>query len=225
MIPKRILCTHVSAHSLEPKLKFCMNLMRERHPHWKFQFFSDGDARAFVKREYKEYLELYEWYPRPVLKADLFRLLVVYRLGGFYLDTDFFLHKELDPLCREKAVFAFEHEINEKNYQLRYPPWLRAGEEKLTLANYAFGAEAGHPFLAALLDELVYRTKTFEAEACNDVDILHASGPDLVTSVYYRHRQKWKDVTVLKSKKMGLGSYGVHLVNGGWRQDGYRDEI
>ncbi len=225
MIPKRIVCTHVSRHTLEPKLKYCMNLMQELHPKWEFLFFSDGDSREFVKREFPDYLKLYDWYPRPVLKADLFRLLVVYRMGGFYLDTDFLLQKKLDPLCREKVVFAFEHEIDDKNFNLRYPPWLRAGEEKLTLANYAFGAEAEHPFLAAILDELVSRTQTFEAEDCNDIDILHATGPDAVTSVYYRHRQKWKDVKMLRSKNMGLGSYGLHLVNGGWRRDGYRDEI
>ena len=223
MIPNRILCTHVSEHALDPKLKYCMNLIRRFHPKWDFQFFSDGDSREFVKRECLAYLELYDWYPRPVLKADLFRLLVVYRLGGFYLDTDFLLHKKLEPLCREKAVFAYEHVIDEKNYQMRYPLWLRAGEERLTLANYAFGAEAGHPFLAAILDELVYRTQTFEAEDCNDLDILHATGPDAVTSVYYRQREKWRDVKMLRSEVMGLGDYGAHLVHGGWRQDGYRD--
>lgn len=223
MIPGRIVCTHVSNNTLEPKLKYCVSLMQELHPQWDFRFFSDGDARDFVKGECPEHLELYDWYPRPVLKADLFRLLAVYRFGGFYLDTDFLLHKKLDPLCREKAVFAYEHVIDEKNYQMRYPLWLRAGEERLTLANYAFGAEAGHPFLAAILEELVYRTQTFEAEACNDLDILHATGPDAVTSVYYRQHEKWRDVKMLKSEQMGLGDYGVHLVNGGWRQDGYRD--
>lgn len=168
---------------------------------------------------------IYDWYPRPVQQADLFRLLAVHQLGGFYLDTDFLLHKKLDPLCAESAVFAFEHEINKKNYNLRYPLWLRSREERLTLANYAFGAQAGHPFLAAILEELVVRTQAFEAEDCNDLDILHATGPDAVTSVYYRNRHKWPDVTVLRSKWMGLGEYGVHLVNGSWRQDGYRDEI
>lgn len=73
-----------------------MNLMRELHPQWEFLFFSDGDAREFVKREFPDHLELYDWYPRPVLKADFFRLLVVERLGGFYLDTDFLLLKKLD---------------------------------------------------------------------------------------------------------------------------------
>lgn len=223
MIPKRILCTHKSAFDLEPKLRYCLHRVREFHPEWDFHFFSDGDSRNFVERECPEYLELYDWYPRPVMEADLFRLLAVHRLGGFYLDTDFLVEKPLDPLCQEKAVFAYEHEIDEKAFARRYPRWMRSGEERLTLGNYAFGAEAGHPFVAAILDELVERTRTFEAEDCNDLDILHATGPDAVTSVYYRHRERWSDVKVLRSERMGLGSYGVHLVTGGWRQDGYRD--
>ncbi|RYD72355.1 MAG: hypothetical protein EOP84_23300, partial [Verrucomicrobiaceae bacterium] len=210
-------------HTLEPKLKYCMHLMREMHPKWEFLFFSDGDCRDFILREMPDYLELYDWYPRPVQKADLFRLLAVYRLGGFYLDTDFMLEARLDPLCKENAVFAFEHEIDDKTFRNRYPEWLRTREEKLTLGNYAFGAMAGHPFLLALLDELVVRTETFEAEDCNDLDVLHSTGPDAVTSVYYRHREQWHDVLMLKSERMGLGHYGVHLVNGHWRQDNYRD--
>jgi mannosyltransferase OCH1-like enzyme len=75
MIPQRIFCTHVYQHALEPKLKYCVNLARELHPYWDFQFFSDGDAWEFVTREFPEYLELYDWYPRPVLKAGGFRLL------------------------------------------------------------------------------------------------------------------------------------------------------
>ncbi len=45
MIPKQIFCMHVSQHTLEPKLRYCINLIRELHPHWEFLFFSDGDAR------------------------------------------------------------------------------------------------------------------------------------------------------------------------------------
>lgn len=222
MIPKRIICTHVSQNTLEPKLRFCMDLMQNLHPDWEFIFFSDGDSRHFIELEAPEYLELYDWYPRPVLKADLFRLLAVYKLGGFYLDTDFMLHTSLEPLCRHDAVFAWEHEVDKKEFELRYPAWLRTHEERLTLANYAFGAKAGHPFLLAILDELLARTETFEAENCNDLDILHSTGPDAVTTVYYRNRPKWEDVVVLRSPEMGLGHYGVHLVHGSWRQDNYQ---
>lgn len=223
MIPKRIICTHVSQYSLETKLKYCIHLMQEMHPSWEFLFFSDNDCREFIEREIPNYLELYDWYPRPVQKADLFRILAVYHLGGFYLDTDFMLAAPLDPLCEENAVFPFEHEKDEKAFKVRYPKWMKTREEKLTLGNYAFGAVAGHPFLTAVLEELVARTETLEVENCNDLDVLHSTGPDALTSVYYRQRESWNDVMVLGSNEMGLGEYGVHLIHGVWRQDNYRD--
>ncbi|MDB6078083.1 MAG: Mannosyltransferase [Akkermansiaceae bacterium] len=222
MIPKRIICTHTSQFTLEPKLRYCMNVMQEFHPGWEFLFFSDGDCRAFVEQYCPEYLALYDWYPRPVLKADLFRLLAVYHLGGFYLDTDFLVTRPFDPLCEENAVFPYEQVVSEHEFDIRYPYWLRTNEERHTLGNYGFGAAAGHAFLKALLDELVVRTETFEAENCNDLDILHSTGPDAVTSVYYRHPGKWPDLLLLDATYMGLGNYGYHLVTGVWRQDNYK---
>lgn len=218
MIPKRILCTHVSRHTLDTKLKYCVDLMQEMHPEWEFLFFSDGDCEDFVRRECPEYLELYDWYPRPVLKADLFRLLAVWTLGGFYLDTDFLLEAPLDPLCKHRAVFAYEHELSPKEFEIRYPHWMRTRETALTLANYAFGAEAGHPFVLAILDELIFRTRTLEVEDCNDLDVLHATGPDAVTTVYYREQTRWEDVIVLGGRQSGFGIYGRHLIHGGWRR-------
>ena len=218
MIPKRIICTHIARNILSPKLKYCLDLMHDLHPTWEHLFYSDGDCRDFIQINYPEYLELYNWYPRPVLKADLFRLLAVHQLGGFYLDTDFMMKEPLDELCGFRAVFAWEHEIDDREFDLRYPPWVRTREEKLTVANYAFGAGAGHPFISAIVDEIIRRTESFEEENCTDLDILHATGPDVVTSVYYRHREQWNDVVLLKASRAGLGKHGLHLVNGFWRQ-------
>ena len=173
--------------------------MRELHPEWEFLFFSDGDCEDFIKRQCPDFSELYQWYPRPVMKADLFRLLVVRELGGFYLDTDFLLREPLDPLCEHAAVFAYEHVIEPQEFDLRYPSWMRTDEETLTLANYAFGAEACHPFMDVILDEVISRTRTLEVEEVTDLDILHATGPDAVTSAYYKTRSRLSDVVLLKA--------------------------
>jgi mannosyltransferase OCH1-like enzyme len=219
MIPKRIICTHVSEHTLEPKLKHCLTVMEELHPEWETLFFSDGDCEDFVRQRCPDFWELYQWYPRPVMKADLFRLLVVRELGGFYLDTDFLLREPLDPLCHHAAVFAFEHVIEPREFELRYPHWMRTREERLTLANYAFGAEACHPFIDGILDEVIARTRTLVIEEVTDQDILHATGPDAVTTAYYKNREQWRDVVLLEAPTSGLGHYGIHLVHGCWRED------
>lgn len=200
-------------------LRYCLARMRDLHPEWEYLFFSDGDARDFVLQNYPELSELYDWYPRSVLRADLFRLLAVHKLGGFYLDTDVLLDFPLGVFSQFSCVFAVEHRIDQREFDLRYPKWSCAGEEKLTLANYAFGARPGHPFIAQIIEELISRTKAFERENCNDLDVLHASGPDAVTTVYYRDKGRWDDVVILRPREgcSGFGEFGLHLVNGSWR--------
>ena len=218
MIPKRLLVTHMSEHTLEHKLKFCIQRMKELHPEWEFQFFSDGDCRHFLECECPEYLEVYDWYPRAVMRADLFRLLVVSRLGGFYLDSDMLLEKPLDPLTGHAAVFVVEQHLDAKVFRQRYPRRFWDIEPRKTLGNYAFGAEAGHPFLTAILDELIVRTANFDAEDCGDLDILYATGPEAVTAVYHQERDRWANVEILDGPGQTMGDYGCHLIHSGWRE-------
>lgn len=194
--------------------------MKNLHPGWEWRFFSDADCNAFISKEMPVYEEFYHAYKRPVMRADCFRLLAVYHLGGFYLDTDFLLAYPLDPLCIHKAVFPWEQTIRAKRFQKRFPEWQRTVEKPRIMGNYAFGSEAGHPFLKALIDELVVRTECFEAEDCSDHDVMFATGPDAVTSVYYRDQQRWSDVVTLSSPRSGLGRFGDHHVSGSWWQKG-----
>lgn len=157
----------------------------------------------------------------------------VWKLGGFYFDSDVWLTQKLDALRQSRAVFPWEWRMPPAEFAKRYPLHLRGRVEPPQVGNYAFGAEAGHPFLGAILEEIIRRTETFEAEACNDLNVLHATGPDVVTTVYYRDRENWADVKILPGDPLlggpqppvggdypkdwqRFGSYGTHLLAGGW---------
>jgi mannosyltransferase OCH1-like enzyme len=216
MIPKRLLLTHVSEHSLEPKLRYCMQRMKDLHPDWEFLFFSDGDCREFIRKEAPEFMELYDWYPKAVMRADLFRLLVVHRLGGFYLDTDMLLESSLDPLVEHSAVFTIEEQMTVQYVRRRFPRWMWHMGGQWSIANYAFAAEKGHPYVGAVLDQVVARTADFDIEDCSSLDILHSTGPDAVTAAYYREPERWKDVTILNVPGCRFGVHGQHLVHSIW---------
>lgn len=216
MIPKRLLLTHVSRNSLEPKLRYCLQRMKEMHPDWEFVFFSDGDCRDFVKQKAPEFAELYDWYPRAVMRADLFRLLAVYRLGGFYLDTDFLVESPMDPLVGNSAVFTIEERLEGSFLRSRFPPWMSRFVGKWSIANYAFAAEEGHPFLRAILDQVISRTADFHVEDVTNLDILHSTGPDALTVAYYQDHERWQDVTILNAEGCRFGEHGQHLVHSIW---------
>ena len=172
---------------------------------------------------------------RAVMKADFFRVLAVYHLGGFYLDTDVWLSQNLEPLRASRAVFPWEHEFGQEEFGKRYPASIREKVKPPQVGNYAFGAEAGHPFLATLLEEMIRRTALFEVETCSEPDVLRATGPDMVTTVYYRNKNQWPDVQVLKGASylpgpqpplhanapkhwQRFGNFGSHLLAGSWKK-------
>lgn len=223
MIPKRIIVTHKSRLALNTTHQHCWQKMQALHPGWEILFFSDGDCEQFIRDHQPGYLELYRWIRRPVMKADLFRLLAVQALGGFYLDLDVGLDFPLDDLCPHQAVFPWEHEMSLDWFERRFPGKLAKGLSRWQVGNYAFAAEAWHPFLAAILEEVVRRTAGLQEEFCGDPDILRCTGPDVVSTVYYRQPASRKSVTMLwgvndkvREKQM-FGKYGRHLLTGVWK--------
>lgn len=213
----------------------CMARVRKFHPGWEILFFSDGDARDFVRREAPDYLAVYDWFPRPVMKADMFRVLATCRLGGFYLDTDFWVSHALDPLREHEVVFPWERQMSQSEFERKFPEEWRTNEDLVQVGNYAFGSVPEHPLLNAILDEMVVRTEHVDRKFVSDSDVLYATGPDLITSVIYRDRWYDRDVTILegdanlevppsprnefKDQWFRLGAFGTHLMSGVWRGD------
>jgi mannosyltransferase OCH1-like enzyme len=233
MIPKRLIVTYISRSLLDAKLSHCISQMERLHPDWKIEFFSDGDCEQLVGSLGSSWLDLYRWYPRNVQRADLFRLLAVKELGGFYLDADLLLTRPLDPLRVHRCVFPLEWEMKAQERGKRFPGEASKGVESYMVGQYAFGAVAQHAFLQTVLTELVRRTDSFAEEYCSDWAILHSTGPDVYTTCYYREKPRWeKEVTLLqgeagdepgdvirvpKDRWHRFGPYGRHLLNGGWR--------
>ena len=63
----------------------------EKNPDWDYKLYFDDSADAYVRKHFKHVpmiVDAWSQFPWPVLRSDLFRLLVVYREGGLYIDTD-----------------------------------------------------------------------------------------------------------------------------------------
>lgn len=211
-----------------------MEQVRALHPGWEIVFFSDGDCREFVANQTPHFLELYDYMPKPVMRADLFRLLVVHLLGGFYLDTDVWLNRPLDKAAELTCVFPWEREMNRAEFDRKFPKRNRGAVRPLQVGNYAFGSAEKHPFLRGILKELVSRTANWDASAVKDDTVLYATGPDLLTSVKYHSFAADPSITMLYGRpdlevpfpgvhmdtRLGwfrFGDFGTHLMSGVWR--------
>src|SRR5690606_983945 len=103
-IPRRIIQTGKS-RDLPPPARASARMLQLLHPDWDYMFFDDEDVRAFIALEYPQHRGLFETFPHPIQRYDLFRYLAVLRFGGFYFDLDVMAWQPLDALRAHGCVF------------------------------------------------------------------------------------------------------------------------
>src|SRR6516164_7156953 len=146
-IPRRIIQTDKSRHLSLLASAATVNL-RLLNPDFEYLFFDDTQVEEFIDSEFPQYRPIIDSFSVKIQRYDLFRYLAVYRLGGFYFDTDVLLASSLEDLLEFGCVFPFEH-LSLRNFL--------CNEYRMDweIGNYGFGAAAGHPFLGAIIKNCV----------------------------------------------------------------------
>ena len=110
-IPRIIHQTHRTS-DLHPELKDNVRILRERNPNYEYRFYGDKDIEAFIRENYpEEILTTYrminpEYGPA---KADYFRYLLMYKVGGVYLDIKSNCSKSFDEIIQEDDEIILTH--------------------------------------------------------------------------------------------------------------------
>jgi hypothetical protein len=225
MIPRRIIQTGPS--ELPLLLQSAIQNVRLLHPTYEYLFFHDHEIESFIQEHFPEYRQIYHSFRFPIQKYDFFRYLAIYHLGGFYLDLDVFLVKDLMPLSTSQCVFPFE-ELTGIQYL-----WTQFRMD-WQIGNYAFGAHPGHPFVAAIIENCLrakadpswvtpmmkWIPKPFHQEFY----VLNTTGPGMVSRTFAENPQLALSVNVLFPDDVRnprrwhqFGDFGVHHMVGSWR--------
>ena len=243
MIPQRLiqlwLTPESSVATKNPPLKMlhrkCQRSLLQRHPDFEYRLFSNEDCVQFIKERRPGFLPLWHYYPRPVQRADFFRVLALYELGGFYFDLDIFFHEPIHELARHSLVFPAEWVMPADIYERRHREPARKRKDLHQVGNYAFGAAPKHWFLRELLEEMVRRTNEVDMQNLSDDDVLYTTGPDMVNAVARRFPHELaSEMVVLRGEKkprqpvppkswgkdewFQFGKYGNHLMSSVWRK-------
>jgi hypothetical protein len=225
-IPKRIIQTGRHAH--QPlHLRAMMANIRLLNPDFEYLFFDEERVQAFIDHEFPQYRAVFDSFRFPIQRYDFFRYLAVYRYGGFYFDLDVMLASGLSDLLDAGCVFPFEGLTLSEHLRNRYKmDW--------EIGNYAFGAAAGHPFLAAIIENCMKAEKDpnwvkpmmrgFPPFLTSEYLILNTTGPGLITRTLAENAELAKTVTVLFPDDVcdlenwnRFGDLGIHFIEGSWR--------
>lgn len=188
--------------------------VQQLHPDWEYILWTDESSEAFVAKEYPDFLSIYQGFSRNIMRADVFRYLIMYKMGGMYLDLDYEMLRTFDfegaelvlPMNREKAY----------------------GDSYDGIGNAIFASVPGHPFWAAVIEDM----KEKPPKVKDFTEIVESTGPMLLTRIYeagdfsnivvpgrhHFHQEVPRKQVVSEVFRNDSSVYGVHHCAGTWRE-------
>jgi len=153
LIPKRIVQIYVGPESDE--LDYFKHLARgwqEAYPHWEHLLLRDSEVEEHVKGYSSDAWEVYSKIDLMTYRADLARLIILYRLGGLYIDLDTRPNLDLDtyvirsPDMHWGFCFTNGDLKNERHSGFR-------------CHNHLIASEKESPFLKRIIDNMLVLAK------------------------------------------------------------------
>ncbi|WP_419757661.1 glycosyltransferase family 32 protein [Acidisoma sp.] len=142
--------------------------LKDLNPQWDYRFYDDDAAETFIFTHYgKAVSQLYNRIGQNygAAKADVFRYLLLYRLGGIYLDMKSTVDRPLEHVIRPDDVFLLSHWHNKPGEQ--YEDWGIHSELSAIgvteFQQWHIICAPGHPFLKAVIEMVLRNIKCYTA--------------------------------------------------------------
>jgi len=151
------------------------------HPEWEYRFWNKDSIEELLYTFFPEFLTVYRNFPFDVQRWDAIRYLILYHLGGLYVDMDYECFAPLDLLLQDsQCCIGLEPHAHALLYQ-----------QPFIAGNALLAAIPKHPYFKRLIDDMTEHKNTvfskFEKQ-----QILESTGPFLMTRVYNACQDKDK---------------------------------
>ncbi|MGZ8557585.1 MAG: glycosyltransferase family 32 protein [Chitinophagaceae bacterium] len=201
--------TDVPAH-----WKKYVDKVKALHPDWQYMLWTDDDNNAFVKDEFPEFYPVFQAFEKNIMRADVIRYLIMYKIGGLYLDMDY---EMLKPF-----------QYADKNLVLPYSRQIALGNKWDLLGNCVFASAPNHIFWKKVIEDL----QNNPPPADKYIDVENATGPFFLTRIFFEGKYPdaflpdrlifhpptpRNDIEYIKIIQNRV-SEGIHHVTGTWRE-------
>ena len=144
-IPKILFRTSaVEREKLSVELQKILVDSKEQNRGYQQVYFNDVDINEFITNEFPEYIKAYQSLVPGAYKADLFRLLALYKYGGIYNDIGHRFLVPIEQLLDGNDEFIAATEVSHH------------GSYAHALYNGILAAYPYHPIIKFMIDDIVY---------------------------------------------------------------------
>jgi mannosyltransferase OCH1-like enzyme len=189
--------------------------VKRNHPGWTYRLWTDKTMDAHVRDAHPALYPVYRNFEKGVMRADVFRYVVMHDFGGLYCDLDYEFLRPY-PYGDAQVVLGEERSLDH-------------GDGHLQIANYVFASVPGHLLWKDMLDDLVRNPPVVRTVD----DVVGATGPGFLSDIFLANREGYEGV-VLNAKPVfsptrargrseaarliDNGAYGIHHAWGSWKE-------
>jgi mannosyltransferase OCH1-like enzyme len=175
-IPKIIHQTY-SSESVPKVYANCIRSCLQLNPDWRYMFWSDQDARTFIRDKYPAYLSMFDTYNNKLMKADAMRYFVLDYYGGMYMDMDVKCLRPIkEYLADKRMVLVPEPHVQSMLLYKKFS----------IVTNAIMASEPSHPFLSYVIDQLQrFQVKTHVK------NVIYVTGPNMLQAVLESYRDEY----------------------------------
>lgn len=183
-IPRNLIHIVPSHDALSDDFRQNLQQLARANPQWRQRIFSDAEAECFVaehfESKYSEALARIDPAYGPA-RSDLMRYLIMYQLGGVYLDTKSGLEFPLNEILQEDDEFIVSQWQNSpggKHENVGFHPEL-GNVPQGEYQNWVIATRPEHPFLAAVIESVVKNIEGYSVRrfGTGKNGVLRVTGP------------------------------------------------
>ena len=149
---------------------------KKTYPDWEYIQWDNEKMNAFIQEYYPQWWDVYTCFPYNVQRWDAIRYLILYQMGGMYVDFDYESLKPVTQLVDGKeCCFALEPDSHRKVFKR---PVEQAFNNALMLS------VPGHPFMKKIIDGIFAGESPKEEWSSKDMCVLNTTGPWKLMDLY-----------------------------------------
>jgi len=187
------------------------------HPDWQYEFWDHDRMNSFIHEYFPEYVAVYEQFPYDIQRWDAIRYLILWKMGGMYVDFDYECLEPFDDiLSGKKCCFSMEPESN------GYP------ENKKTDYNFnnaLMACTPGHPFMEQIIKEVFLPQKSIYPQSEKFFHVLSTTGPYLLIEIYKNYSCK-EDIYLIPADLVSpFGIREIQMIMSGFKNAHFEERL
>ena len=156
------------------------NTWKQNYPNWEYILWNKEKMDIFVQSYYPQYWEKYNQFPYDIQRCDTVRYLILYKMGGLYVDLDYESLQSIEPLIEGKSCCFSEEPIYTNESKAKFQQ-----DVPIYFNNAMIFCLPNHPFLKKLIESIFSMKEVCNNDLHHPSYVLQTTGPWKIMKLYY----------------------------------------